>query len=178
MELQKSEHQPLGIRPQLISNQERFEIARQSEKIKDAVDEKIRQALRYAMVKIGLRAANFPEGIEKVLLVNHVYQTFPENTVEEIKLAFDWAIDDRLDLGDQGFNCFENFSCAYFSRIMKAYNVKANQVKVIDAVRVIESELKKETLPPSNYQEFLQSDFAERLRKNGINLPDDRPADD
>lgn len=169
MELQKQAPQPQGLMPQAISDELKFEIARRdSKKIIESSEEEIRQALRYAMVKIGLRAANFPEGIEKLLLIQHVYENFPNNTVEEIKICFDWAISGRIG---EDFNCYENFSCAYFSRMMNAYNRLASAVKLepqeYKQIKYMIEERAKE-MP---YDRFLETPFAKQLIKNGIEIP-------
>lgn len=73
------------------------------------------------MVKVGLRAQNWPNELEKIILIQHIKENFGGNTVEEIKLAFDMAISGRLRLDEKEINCYENFSCLYFSKIMNAY---------------------------------------------------------
>lgn len=70
------------------------------------------------MVKIGLRAQNFPSEEEKGVLIDHILKNYAGHTVEEIRLAFDMAIEGKLGVDA---NCYENFSCLYFSKIMSAY---------------------------------------------------------
>lgn len=70
------------------------------------------------MVKIGLRANNWPTDEEKLLLQQHIVRFYGNHTLDEIRLAFDMAITGRLDVQA---NCYENFSCLYFSTIMNAY---------------------------------------------------------
>lgn len=141
-----------------------------------ATEEEIRQALRYAMVKIGLRGQNFPKDIEKILLIQHVYDNFGENRIDEIKLAFDWGIEGRLD---EDINCFENFSCLYFTRIMRAYNRLKMAVKTEADKRKESIEYKppKEDVrieDPEAYEKFLKSGFAQILRGHGIQIPGDK----
>ena len=153
----------------VISEKERFELAILSRKIKDSSEEEIRQVLRYAMVKIGLRGANFPVNLEKVLLINHVRQNFHDNTVEEIKIAFDWAIQGRLKVE---VNCYENFSCLYFTNIMNAYNALKSNVEKEREYIVVYDEKKEEVIEdPEAFNKFMETGFAQTLQGLGINIP-------
>lgn len=76
------------------------------------------------MIKIGLRSANWPTPEETAVLIEHIYSNYPGHTVAEIKLAFDMAISGKLDVEA---NCYESFSCWYFSSIMNAYRDWAAQ---------------------------------------------------
>ncbi len=86
--------------------------------------EALKQTLRGIIVKIGLRAANWPNDMEKAILINHILKEYGNHTLEEIKLAFDMAIAGKLEVE---VNCYENFSCLYFSNIMNAYRDWAKQ---------------------------------------------------
>ncbi len=80
--------------------------------------------LRYVMVKIGLRAQNWPSPEETGLLIHHIMTNYGGHTAAEIQLAFDMAVTGKLECE---VNCFENFSCLYFSGIMNAYRKWASQ---------------------------------------------------
>lgn len=95
-----------------------LEVALRSPRIKDVAEENLSQVLRYVMVKVGLRAANWPDEYEKKILISHIQKNFGGNRIDEIRLAFDMAIIGELNVDA---NCFENFSCLYFSNIMYAY---------------------------------------------------------
>ena len=95
-----------------------FEQAIKGSKVKDDLNG-LKEALRLIMVKIGLRAQNWPDELEKAVLLEHISTNYGNHTTEEIRLAFDMAIADRLDIDT--VNCYENFSCVYFSGIMNAY---------------------------------------------------------
>jgi hypothetical protein len=171
MELQKKEHPKQELTQQKSFNADpkhQFLCAISGEKIAYCPETKLREAMRYAMVKIGLRGANFPKGIEKSLLLQHVYENFGDLTPAEIRIAFDWAIDDRLELGPDGFNCFENFSCAYVSKILKAYLKRKQKVFLLPPPE--EKPVLQIEQPIS--EEFKQSEFAEKLRKAGVKIPD------
>lgn len=70
------------------------------------------------MVKIGLRAQNWPTDEEKAVLISHIVEHFGGNRLDEIKLAFEMAIAGKTEVD---VNCYENFSCVYFSSVMYAY---------------------------------------------------------
>ena len=156
------------VKYQTSSQVERFNEAVTSTKIKDSPEIDLRKALAYCMSKIGLRAENFPKGLDKSLLLQHIYENFGELTPDEIKIAFDWAIDDRLELGEGGFNCYENFSCAYVTKILKAYLKRRNSVF---GVQKIEEKPRLQIEAPIS-EEFLNSEFAQRLKKLGLKIPE------
>lgn len=101
-----------------------FEIVIQGDKIHDSPAEKLKQVLRLVMVKIGLRAINWPSDEEKILLVQHIIQHYGGHTPAEILLAFDMAIAGKLEVE---VNCYENFSCLYVSNIMNTYRAWAKE---------------------------------------------------
>lgn len=65
-----------------------------------------------------------PSEEEKFVLLNFIRSNFGNQTPEEIKLAFEWAVSGKLNIDAK---CYENFSCEYFGRIMKAYIDYARQ---------------------------------------------------
>lgn len=79
------------------------------------------------MLKVGMRANNLPSKEEKAVLIAHIYQSYPGNTIDEIRLAFDMALRGELDLKTDDVKCYENFSCAYFSQVMNAYLIWSEQ---------------------------------------------------
>lgn len=89
--------------------------------IKDTHEADVSVVLKYVMIKVGLRAQNFPSKEEKAVIVDHIYQNYPGNTIGELRLAFDMAIVGDLNLKQEDAKCYENFSCAYISTIMNAY---------------------------------------------------------
>lgn len=87
--------------------------------MESSLDE-LKNALVYVYVLTGLRAQNYPAGEEKEMLHRFVVQHYGGHSADEIKLAFELAITLQLDVDA---NCYENFSIAYFCRIMEAYRV-------------------------------------------------------
>ena len=94
------------------------------------------------MVLVGLRGNNMPTEEEKFVLLNFIRSNFGNQTPEEIKLAFELAVSGKFEIDAK---CYENFSCEYFGRIMKAYIDYARQetitvVKEIEATKEIPSD--------------------------------------
>lgn len=73
------------------------------------------------MIIVGLRGQNFPNDMEKALLLNHILKYFGGHTPEEIRLAFEMAVCGQLELSFDEVTSYENFSVIYFSKIMTAY---------------------------------------------------------
>jgi len=107
------------LKRQVSGEENKFQLALATKLIKDASLEEIKEQLRFVMVKVGLRAANWPNDLEKVILHQHIVENFGGHRVDEIRLAFDLAISGKLGIDD--VKCYENFSCAYFSTIMNGY---------------------------------------------------------
>lgn len=127
---QELQHSGRGELPELRI----FEKARDSDLIKTAPASSIEGVLRQIMVKVGLRAANLPDEVETAVLLEHILTEYGNHTTSEIKLAFDMAVSGKLDLLQSEVNCYENFSCLYFSTIMGAYRkwaaIQAKQIPV------------------------------------------------
>jgi hypothetical protein len=139
--------------PPLTIEQKEFESALTEKKIWHCDgEEEMKQALRYIFMLVGLRAQNYPTGIEKQLLHAYIFKNYGGHTPAEIRLAFEMALQNKLSLRPEDVTCYENFSIAYFSRIMEAYREWAR-------------EQIKQLPPPDerprefNRQEKLQLDF-------------------
>lgn len=117
-------------------------------------EEDLKQVLRYSMVLVGLRGNNMPTEEEKFVLLNFIRSNFGNQTPEEIKLAFELAISGKFAIDAK---CYENFSCEYFGRIMKAYIDYARQEtitvpKVEEVIKEIpsDSDLKMAAINSAN----------------------------
>lgn len=97
----------------------KFEQAIQSQRIAQIDIEPLKQALRYAMVLVGIKANNVPNENEKAVLLQFIQKNYGGHTPNEIRLAFDLAVAGELELDD--VKCYENFSPLYFATIMNAY---------------------------------------------------------
>lgn len=151
------------------SEEKNFLIARQSLPLVKQPQVTLREVLRYCMVKVGLRAANFPTGAEKELLLAHIFQNYGNHTPDEIRLAFNLALSAKLGLDTQDVKCYESFSCAYFSTIMNAYRNWASQVdrQKQQEIKPAEKEYTKEEIEKieKEYEDFLKTPLAKKLGK-------------
>jgi hypothetical protein len=139
MEIQKasrSELAPQEWKPREISkgNAHAIIAAQSAESLRTRDENDIKQVLRYAMVLVGLRGNNFPTDEEKFVLLNFVRNNFGNQTPEEIKIAFDYAVAGKLEVDAK---CYESFSCEYFGRIMKAY-IEFARLETKNVAKVIE----------------------------------------
>lgn len=134
--------------------------------------EEFKQPLRLIMLKAGLRAANIPHEEERSVLIAHILKHYGNHTPEEIVLAFDLAITHQLDLEENEIPCYENFSCAYFSRIMDAYRRwAAPQLAQLD--RATAAELPPSKMTAANMHRWIldQAVAVGKDRKNPELLP-------
>lgn len=77
------------------------------------------------MLLVGLRAANLPSPEETQILTAFIYKKYTGLTIDEIQLAFEKAVSGELEIDTA--NCYENFSCEYFGKIMAAYKKWASK---------------------------------------------------
>lgn len=131
------EHLPQEWKPLKIGNASADIIiqAQSTQTLRVRHEEDLKQVLRYSMVLVGLRGNNMPTEEEKFVLLNFIRSNFGNQTPEEIKLAFELATSGKLGIDAK---CYENFSCEYFGRIMKAYIDYARQ-ETITVVKSIEA---------------------------------------
>lgn len=136
--------------------------AQNTQSLRVRSEEDLKQVLRYAMVLVGLRGNNMPTDEEKFVLLNFIRSNFGNQTPEEIRLAFDMAVAGKLGVDAK---CYENFSCEYFGRIMKAYLDYARE-----ETRTVKKEVEVTLPPPSD--EYLRNqaiklinDYADQIAK-------------
>jgi hypothetical protein len=130
----QKEQVPIEWKPCVTGEENAFTIALQQQPINKSTVEDLKQVLKLAMLKVGVRANNLPKDEEKAVLIEHIISNYGNHTPMEIKLAFDMAISGKLDdldakgnVIDLEVNCYENFSCLYFSKIMNSYRRWARQ---------------------------------------------------
>jgi hypothetical protein len=123
-----------SLRPPATIEGQQFELAIAEKKICHGSEEELKQALRYIYILVGLRAQNYPTDIAKQLLHAYIFEDYGGHTPGELRLAFKMAIQNKLSLRSEDVTCYENFSIAYFSRIMEAYREWAKeQIKQLPA---------------------------------------------
>jgi len=133
-EVAKKEQVPIEWRPCVTGEEENFTKALEQNPINKSTIDELKQVLKLVMIKVGIRANNLPNDVEKGVLIEHIINNYGNHTPMEIKLAFDMAISGKLDdldkkgnVIDLDINCYENFSCLYFSKIMSSYRRWARQ---------------------------------------------------
>ena len=103
-------------------------LAAHQKRICDLSDlEPLKQALRYVMTLIGIKAENMPSESQKMVLFDFVKSELAYFSPEEFRIAFKLAAAKKLNCDVEHF---QNFSAAYVGRIMDAYNnYKANAMR-------------------------------------------------
>jgi len=133
------------------------------EPIRFRSEEELKQVLRYAMVLVGLRGNNMPTDEEKFVLLNFIKSNFGNQTPEEIKLAFEYAIAGKFDVD---VKCYENFSCEYFARIMKAY-IAFEREEMRSVKKVFHFEVDKPTEEALKRQAIeIANNYADQIEKS------------
>lgn len=94
-------------------------LALQGIKIKDAEDSELSNKLGIVYWMIGLRPQHFPTKEQDSYFFNYLRKNFPNKTTNEIVIAFDKAINGKLDIED--VKCYDQFTLEYFCRIFNAY---------------------------------------------------------
>lgn len=90
-------------------------------KLRNLSDAEFKNVMLYMYAVVGLRGQNFPAGMEKEFLHTFIRTNYGGHSADEVRLAFDMAIQGQLDLDPKDVKCYENFSIAYFTIIMNAY---------------------------------------------------------
>lgn len=108
-------------------DENKFLAALHTRPIKDASDEEIAQVLRYVMVKVGLRAKDFPAEEETEVIFQHIRENYSAHKLEELRLAFNMAIAGKLELSHKEVKVYDQFTCDYVSLIMNAYRSWAGE---------------------------------------------------
>jgi hypothetical protein len=91
----------------------------QAEKIVDLSDEKIKETLMKVFLLIGLRQQHYPNQMALTFIINYLRSNFGHKTIEELYLAFELAIQNKLDIED--VNVYDNFSIVFLEKIMQSY---------------------------------------------------------
>jgi len=151
--------QPVSKLP-VTGDDSRFAEALKEPKIIHGTKESLNEALRLVMVKVGLRAGNWPDDMETAILINHICTNYGNHTASEIRLAFDMAMAGKLNLDAKEVICYENFSCLYFSLIMNAYRLWA---KI--AYDLLPAEPVKQLPAPEDKEKFMSDWLAEVKEK-------------
>lgn len=157
------ELQPLELMPSVAYNRT-LQKAMLAPKCSEADNEDLAKALRYAMMITGIRAANMPVQEDFDFIKDWTRRNFPHLTTDEIKIAFDMAASGRLTLEkNETAQAYENFSCEYMGRILKAYRGWAERERQYIPIN------EKPALPPpeANWQPIWE-DILEAARTGNL----------
>lgn len=144
-------------RKPVTGDENEFVEAMKSRRVDQSSEEELKQVLRYIMIKVGLRAPNWPEEEEKAVLMDHIRRYYGGHRLEEIRLAFNLATTGSIKVDT---NHYENFSCSYFSSIMNAYRVwaleKYDELIPVETKEIHMPKLNTRGMIEDTYQQFLQ----------------------
>lgn len=144
--LENSELAPLKLPSSVISEPAFLEAIRDKTIALDSM-KNILDTLLGVIHKVGLRAANVPDKNAMGVLINHVVRNYGGHSCKEVTLAFDMAMTGKLAVDP---NCYENFSCLYFSNILNAYRKWAaeeyKQIKHEDPEQPVEDNTSDESI--------------------------------
>lgn len=93
-------------------------------KVGQAADVELRQVLVVAYTLTGL--TNYPTEAQDVVLLNFMRSNYGTFALKEITVAFELAVAGKIDVDT---NHFQQFSSAYFARVMNAYKVWVSEVR-------------------------------------------------
>jgi hypothetical protein len=163
--LTKTEEHPVTeSKPPKTIEIEEFELALGNGKIVERPEEDLKQALRYIFILIGLKAQNYPVDLEKQMLHAYIFKNYGGHRPEELRLGFEMAIQGKLNLEPKDVSCYENFSIAYFTKIMEAYREWAReQIKHLNKP--------KPKIPTAREKLDIDLDYAVFLLKQIDKLP-------
>lgn len=112
-------------RQELTTQTDTIHKARRSKLLLDCTDSEIAQRLSLVYFMIGLRPQHFPTKEEDVLIFKYIRLKYGKQTIDELYLAFDLAINGNLDIDD--VKVYDQFSIEYLVRIMNAYRRHASK---------------------------------------------------
>lgn len=104
---------------ELITQTDTIKQAWKSRHISAASDKELAQTLNKVYFTIGLRPQHFPTREEDLVLFGYLRQKYGERTLGELYLAFDLAINDKLDVND--YKVYDQFSIEYLVRVFNSY---------------------------------------------------------
>lgn len=138
-----------------------------SKKIAAVTDAELMQTLIYCMLVAGIRAATMDAigDVEQQILIAFIRENYSAHTLSELKLAFKKAASGDLDAN---VTTYENFSCEYVGRIMKAYRTWAS-VKYNEGGFIQKQTLPVQLPPPQYHPLQLAQMFYEDFLAGAIN---------
>lgn len=149
-------------------------MALQDRRLSVAPIEEVKQCLRGVFALVGLRPANIPQAEDKEFLLGFILSSYGGHTPSEVRLAFTMALEGKLDVDA---TCYENFSPAYFARIMNAYRAwAAPQFKRLPAPEKTYTEEDKKRIDAEYLTARIEAAYRHHLTINKLPCPWPRKA--
>lgn len=109
------------------SEEAKFELAISKPRLINEPVETLKESLRQIFFLIGLREEQIPADEEKGFLIQYITENYGGHTADELNLAFKMAIQGKLKIDYKDVKCYGIFSPIYFTGIMDAYRVWAEE---------------------------------------------------
>jgi hypothetical protein len=130
------------------------------EKILSISTQTLKQSLAYIFTLIGL--SNPPMAEEFMIIEEFIRSSYPQFTIDEFKLAFKLAVQNKLDCSVEHY---EKFSPKFIGQVMNAYRTKANDIRKIQSYKSIET-MTVPQLSENDIVEFTRKDWMESKRQD------------
>lgn len=123
--------------PGLTTQTDIIKRAANGELLHNVTDSQLAKTLSMIYFLIGLRPKHFPTVQEDKIIFNYIRERYGKRTLDELYLAFDLAINEKLDVDD--VRVYDQFSIQYLSKIMNGYHRYAFNIlrKVATAPNVL-----------------------------------------
>lgn len=93
--------------------------------------EALRGLLLYLFSLCGVLPSNYPLEADKTVLIDFIVSNYPTFRIPEVRLAFQMAISGKLyDADGKQIEHYQNFSPAYFGKVMTAFRKKSQDLKL------------------------------------------------
>lgn len=130
------------------------------EKILAISTQTLKQSLAYIFTLIGL--SNPPMAEEFMIIEDFIRSSYPQFTIDEFKLAFKLAVQNKLDCSVEHY---EKFSPKFIGQVMNAYRTKANDIRKIQSYKSIET-MTVPQLSDNDIVEFTRKEWMESKRQD------------
>lgn len=99
--------------------------------IQDATQTDIRGLLAYLFSLTGINGEAIPKEAANSVLIDFIVSNYPTFRIPEVRLAFQMAISGKLyDADGKQIEHYQNFSPAYFGKVMTAFRKKSQDLKL------------------------------------------------
>jgi len=95
--------------------------------VKQATDTELRQALAYIYAVLGI--TNLPDSARDLVVLNYLRKHHSRLTLQQLREAFELAINNRLQIKEEELLHYNTFSPMYAGRILRAYRKRVFKPK-------------------------------------------------